>query len=66
MTLTLQEIIKINDILISQLSIPQDEFENYLDIIGEYIDKTFFEQDAIIEKLVEFSEKSGRKLDVKF
>ncbi|ARU92054.1 hypothetical protein SCLARK_001550 [Spiroplasma clarkii] len=42
------------------------EFNAYLDVIGDYLDVTFFENSAITEKLTQYAEQSERNLDMKF
>ncbi|AGR41937.1 hypothetical protein [Spiroplasma diminutum] len=63
---TLKDIAQINKILASKEYETIKEFNAYIEIIKEYIDDTFFKKDAIIEKLVEYCENSGRYLDIKF
>lgn len=64
--LTLRDIIEINKILTTKAYASQKEFNTYLDVIGEYIDVTFFDNSAITEKLTQYSEQSERNLDMKF
>ncbi|WP_094049464.1 hypothetical protein [Spiroplasma corruscae] len=42
------------------------ELKAYSDIIQNYIDETFFMNEAIIEKLVKYCENSSRYLDINF
>ncbi|QHX36476.1 hypothetical protein [Spiroplasma sp. BIUS-1] len=63
---TLKDIVQINKILASKEYNTIKEFSAYSDVIQEYIDDTFFRNDAIIQKLVEYCENSGRYLDIKF
>ncbi|ALD66157.1 hypothetical protein [Spiroplasma cantharicola] len=64
--ITLRDIVKINKKLASKEYESQKEFSSYCDVIQEYIDETFFKNDAIIEKLVEYCENSARYLDITF
>ncbi|AHI52644.1 hypothetical protein [Spiroplasma culicicola] len=62
--ITLKDIVEINKVLTKQEYTSHKEFEAYLDVIGEYIDDTFFKQDVIIERLLHYSEQSYRFLDI--
>ncbi len=63
---TLRDIVKINKSLASKEYESLIEFNKYSDIIQNYIDETFFKNDAIIEKLVEYCDNSARYLDITF
>ncbi|AKX34462.1 hypothetical protein SLITO_v1c08470 [Spiroplasma litorale] len=63
---TLKDIAKIGKILEKKEYTNISEFRAYSDIIQSYIDETFFRNEAIIQKLVEYCEKSSRHLDVTF
>ncbi|WP_339021428.1 hypothetical protein [Spiroplasma endosymbiont of Atherix ibis] len=63
---TLKDIVQINKILASKQYSSLKEFNEYIDIIQEYVDDTFFRNNAIVEKLVEYCEKSSRYLDINF
>ncbi|QBQ07488.1 hypothetical protein SGLAD_v1c02890 [Spiroplasma gladiatoris] len=63
--ITLKDIVEINKILSKKSYTSFKEFETYLDVIGEYIDDTFFKQDIIAEKLIRNQEKSSRFIDLK-
>ncbi|AUM62478.1 hypothetical protein [Spiroplasma monobiae] len=63
---TLKDIVHINKMLASKNYNTIKEFQAYTDVIQEYVDDTFFKNDAIIQKLVEYSENSGRYLDIHF
>ncbi|WP_338985418.1 hypothetical protein [Spiroplasma endosymbiont of Diplazon laetatorius] len=63
---TLKDIVQINKILASKDYGTIKEFQAYVDVIQEYVDDTFFKNEAIIEKLVEYCQNSGRYLDIHF
>lgn len=62
--ITLRDIVAINDALTHKSYESRNEFLTYVDVIGEYLDETFFKQDAIIERLVHYCEKSARYLNI--
>ncbi|AUB31362.1 hypothetical protein [Spiroplasma floricola] len=63
---TLKDIVQINKILTSKQYNSLEEFDEYSNIIQEYVDDTFFKNNAIVEKLVQYCEKSSRYLDINF
>ncbi|AGR40943.1 hypothetical protein [Spiroplasma taiwanense] len=63
---TLKDIVEINKVLTIKKYDSYKEFLVYTDIIQEYIDDTFFRNDVIIERLVEYAQKSARYLDITF
>ncbi|QGS51703.1 hypothetical protein [Spiroplasma tabanidicola] len=64
--ITLKDIVEINKILTKKSYNSLKEFNTYLDVIGEYIDDTFFKQNIIAEKLIKHQELSSRFIDLQF
>ncbi|AKU80121.1 hypothetical protein [Spiroplasma turonicum] len=63
---TLKDIAQISKVLEKKGYKSISEFKVYLDLIQSYIDETFFNNEAIIEKLVKYCENSSRHLDITF
>ncbi|AOG60195.1 hypothetical protein SHELI_v1c02400 [Spiroplasma helicoides] len=62
--ITLKDVVGINKILATKGYNSIKELQTYLEVIGEYIDDTFFSQDIIVERLVHYCEESYRFIDI--
>ncbi|QEH61598.1 hypothetical protein SCHIN_v1c04010 [Spiroplasma chinense] len=62
--ITIRDIIEINKILSTKSYSSIKELNAYFDVIGEYIDETFFDNDIIIERLLHYCEVSERRINI--